>query len=192
VTADLAARVHQALSERLSADSLAHSERTAETAVELAERYGVDPESARLAGLAHDWERDADGESLLSAAAALDLVVSEADRAVPYLLHSRVGAVELAAAFPELGDDVLHAVASHTCGGREMSDLAKVVYVADMIEECRDFPGVAELREAVDEVDLDELFARAYARSMLHLVGRRRFLHPVSVETWNAHAAGRP
>ena len=46
--------------------------------------------------------------------------------------------------------EILHAIEVHTVGDAAMSDLAKVLYVADYIEEGRDFPGVIEARAIAD------------------------------------------
>ena len=36
---------------------------------------------------------------------------------------------------------------------------------------------------------LDELFRLAYTRSVIHLIERRRHIHPDTVAVWNAHVA---
>ena len=73
-----------------------------------------------------------------------------------------------------------------------MTDLDQVVYLADMIEPARDYRGVDELREAVGEVPLSELFALGYRASVMHLVRTRRRIHPETVAVWNSLVAGEP
>lgn len=178
-----------AVSSRLAPRHLEHSVRTAETAADLASRYGADVDDARLAGVLHDWSRDSSAEELLSAAARAGLTVTEADRMSPYLLHGPVAVSELREVMPDLSPDVLAAVGSHTFGAAEMSDLERILYVADMIEPARDFAGVDELREAAREEGLDELFRRAYRHTVMHLVECSRPIHPRTVEVWNAAVA---
>jgi predicted HD superfamily hydrolase involved in NAD metabolism len=167
----------QAVAARLGEESLAHSRRVSETAAELAEAYGVDSRSARMAGLLHDWDRD-------RTAACID--VTEVDLARPYLLHARTGALGLERALPGLDRDILDAVARHTMGATEMSELDKIVFVADMVEPSRVYKGVDKLRSSVGRASLDELFEGAYAVSLKHLIRRRKRIHPKSVEVWNA------
>ncbi len=177
-----------ALAERLGPASLAHCERVAETAARLAGRFGLDEADARLAGLLHDWEREAEDEDLLAKARSYGILVSEVDEAVPYLLHADVAAREVAEVFPALGEDVVEAVGTHTVGSPTMGPLAKLVYVADMIEPARGFEGVEPLRRQAERAvrsGLDELFGRAYRHTLLHLVTAGRPIHPRSVETWN-------
>ena len=180
---------HAELAERLGAKALAHCEAVAETAGSLAETYGIYPARARLAGLLHDWAREMTAEELLSAADAHDFSLTDVDEAVPYLLHAKAGAEQVRAAFPELDADVSRAVELHTMGSASMSELDMIVYVADMIEPTRTFRGVEELRDAVGQVTLDELFVRAYARSVIRLVERRRRIHPETLEVWNTLVA---
>ena len=181
-----------ALAARLSPTALAHSRNVARTAAELAARYGVDTELARLSGLLHDWDREKPREELVSSAVDAGLEITPADAAVPYLLHARTGACALREAFPELPQAVVDAVAHHTVGSAEMSDLDKVVYVADMIEPGRAYEGVEELRAIAATCSLEELFVSAYQASVAYLVRSRKRIHPQTVAVWNALVAGDP
>lgn len=182
--------IAQRLRERLSPDAFGHSERVARTAERLAEIYGVDPAAAACAGLLHDWHRETDGAELLARAHALGVTVTPVDEAVPYLLHGPVAGAELAREMPALTGEIVAAIAAHTYGAAEMSPLAMIVYVADVIEPDREHDGVEDLRAAAGSVPLDELFARAYVASVEHLVRTRRHIHPMTVETWNRYVAG--
>jgi len=179
-----------ALAERLSDRSLSHCDRVADLAAEIAVVYDVDVEEAHLAGLLHDWSRDTSPDELLEMASEIGVTITAEDEILPYLLHAKVASAELGAQYPEIPVSVLHAVETHTCGADVMSSLDKAVYVADMIEPNRTFPGVQELRKAVGTCSLDELFRRAYTYSLLHLIERRRHIHPDTVSAWNSHVAG--
>jgi predicted HD superfamily hydrolase involved in NAD metabolism len=162
-------------------ESFAHAVRVANTAAAMAATYGVDAEEARLAGLLHDWARDIAGDELTCSAEARGFEVTDLDREVPYLLHARMGEALVRETFPSLPGAVARAVAAHTCGAEGMTDLDRLVYVADMIEPGRDFEGVDDLRHAAGNVPLVELFRRAYTRSVEHLIQTRRHIHPDTV-----------
>lgn len=179
-----------AVRSRLGERGAGHCLRVADTAGELAAQYGVDESSARLAGVLHDWDRECDRDDLLSAAREAGIDLTPADEAVPYLLHARTGAAGLARAFPGLDFDVLRAISLHTVGAAEMSDLDKVVYLADMIEPGREYRGVEKLRAAVGVESLDELFVMGYQQSVLHLLKSRKRIHPDTVAVWNSLVAG--
>jgi HD superfamily phosphohydrolase YqeK len=84
---------------------------------------------------------------------------------------------------------VLAAIAEHTFGSPVMGPLSMVVYVADVIEPDRGHPYVSELRESVGRMPLAQLFAEAYAASLAHLVAKRRPIHSVTLDVWNALVA---
>lgn len=182
--------VRNAVSARLTPRAFDHCDRVAETAAALASTYGLDVDSARLAGLLHDWDRELTGDELIARARRLDLEVTSADEEVPYLLHGPVAARELPAVFPDLSDGVLAAIAAHTYGTDPMPPLAMVVYIADVIEPGRQYSGVERLREDVGEATLGELFADAYAASLEHIIRRRRPIHPTTLAVWNRVVMG--
>lgn len=177
---------HSALAARLSASALAHCERTAATAATLAETYSADVELARLAGLLHDWDREVPKKDLVAHAERHGLEVSDVEHATPKLLHARTGAAAVRAQFPGLPEPVYSAVEKHTVGALDMSDLDRIVYLADMIEPGRAYPGVQALRDLVGRVSLGELFLQGYAVSIESLLQRRKRLHPATVEIWNS------
>ena len=181
--------MESALEERLGEEGFAHCQAVAETAALLASVYGVDAELARAAGLLHDWDRDVDAESLVRLAIEAGLEVTSVDRVVPYLLHARTGAADVRSAFPDIDEEVIRAIERHTVGHPEMSDLDKVVYIADMIAPGRHYPGVEDLRACAGSVSLGDLFGLCYQQSVGHLVKERKRLHPMTVEVWNALVA---
>ena len=178
-----------ALAMRLGSRSLAHAEAVAATAGELAERFGVDVEAARLAGLLHDWCKDTPAEELLFEARVRDIEITDVDRMRPYLLHGPVGAALLADRYPDLDAEIRRAVEIHTFGAATMTDLDRILYVADMIEPGRDYRGVDKLRAASCVETLPELLLLAYRRSVTHVIRARRPLHPRTLEVWNSLVA---
>lgn len=179
-SSELLPAARELLAARLSPRSLEHCERVAAQAVELALRFGVDAADAELAGLLHDYARDEGADGLLALAEDLSVPVTPFEVEHPYLIHARVGAALLRRELPGVGEAVLSAVELHTVGGLPMSDLDKVVYLADMIEPARTFPGVDTLRAACVTEPLAECFRLGYARSLRHVLEKGGPVHPVS------------
>ena len=171
----------------LSAGSFAHSQRTAASAKELAQRHGQDMELCSLAGLVHDVARDMNDAELLEAAASLNLAVGAVEQKRPYLLHAAVGAGILTDRFGIEDDRVARAVERHTFGASHMSEMEMIVFLADMIEPSRRFPGVEELR-AQAACDLRAAYTTGFQRQLLSLIEMGRFLHPRTIEAWNGIA----
>lgn len=179
----------EALTGHVSPDSADHCRAVAKAAEELARRHGVDPDHAWLAGLLHDWAREESSDELLARAARLGIEIIPIDHDVPYLLHAKVGRAELSFAMKDLSPAVLDAIERHTLGSPEMTDLDMCVYVADMIEPARRFEGVDALRQAVGTLSLFDLYASSYAASLAHLLAAGKYIHPASVQAWNAIVA---
>ncbi|MDI3299125.1 MAG: bis(5'-nucleosyl)-tetraphosphatase (symmetrical) YqeK [Bacillota bacterium] len=155
------------LRRRVSLPRYYHSLAVADTAFLLAERWGADPERARLAGILHDWARELPDEETAALARRYDLP----ERAGGFrtaLLHGPVAAAILR---EELGFDdeaVLEAIELHTVGRPGMSRLARVVWLADAVEPTREYPGVEELRRTACE-SLEEAMAAALRSSIRFL-----------------------
>lgn len=175
-------RARVLLRARLSEASYAHCELVAAASVKLAARVGVDPVEAELAGLLHDYAKDETDVELLTIAEELDVPVTSFEAAHPYLIHARVGAAMAQRDLPGLSEAVLSAISRHTVGGLPMSDLDRVVYLADMIEPARDFPGVEALRDACGRENLGECFRLGYGRSVRHVIEKGKPAHPISAE----------
>lgn len=179
-------RMKKILKNRVSAKRYEHSKRTSKTAEELALVYGVDERKARMAGLLHDWDKGLTLEEQRGRVKqyGLDidpLIITD----MPYLLHGPTAAAALGAEFPELGRDVLQAIARHTSGARNMSPLDMIVYTADLIEPGRDYRRVKAIRKAVGKVSLQELYFLAFKNCFEFLIGQNRMMHPGTVDVWN-------
>ena len=161
-----------------------HSLGVADTAVQLARRYGADEERAHLAGLLHDCAKPFSAADMIQAAECLGMIVDEVYRASPQLLHGAAGAYR---AREELGvqdEAVLHAICYHTIPDEEMGLLDRVVFVADMMEPNRNYPGVEALRQAAER-SLEEAYLLSLERTIVHVAERRLPLHPASVTAYN-------
>ncbi len=179
---------------RVSEKRLHHIMGVAQAAVMLAQSYGIDERKARLAGLLHDWDKGYDDEGIRRRIAELG-IVDELDPWVvehmPGVLHGPTAAAALARDFPEIPDDVIQAIDRHTTAAMDMDDLDKVVYVADAIEESRQYGRIDELRALVGTVSLDDLFFSTYEYWTTLLLEREKPLHPDTMAIWNAQAAQR-
>ena len=168
-----------------------HSLGVAQTAVELAEAYGVDTFIAAAAGLLHDWDKVLDDGELLARAAQYCIPVAGSPAAAVGLLHGPVAAFELPQIFPNLPYEVWQAVARHTIGAADMTPLDMVVFIADAIEPHRHGAYADELRAQVGEVSLAELFFQTFAQGLVYVISGGRYLYPTAVDIYNAYAARR-
>lgn len=175
------------LKNRVPSKRYEHSKRVAKTCEDLALIYGVDEGKARMAGLLHDWDK---GLTLGEQRARVDQFGLDIDPIIitdmPYLLHGPTAAAALGAEFPELGADVLQAIARHTSGAHNMTPLDMIVYTADLIEPGRDYKHVKAVRKAVGKVSLPELYFLAFKNIYMFLIGQNRMMHPMTGNVWNS------
>ena len=151
---------------------------------ELAERFGLDVEKAGLAGLLHDYAKKVSDEDFL---ALIDKYQLDPDLKNwgNNVWHGMVGIYKIQEDLGVKDADILRAIEIHTVGSSTMSELDKVVYVADYIEHNRDFPGVDKARELAKR-SLNQAVAYETARTVEHLAHKGIPIYPHTLETYNA------
>ncbi len=172
------------LEAKLSPRRVQHCLEVARVAREMAENYGIDPDKAYTTGLWHDYAKGMSGSELLNIASAKFLLEDEIENLVPDLLHAPVGAYLLET---ELGIDdpeILQAVKAHTLGAMEMTTLDKIIFLADMIEPGRDFPGLERL-QCLAGRDLDRAMLFGLDSTIRYCLEQGRILHPLTVSVRN-------
>lgn len=173
------------LKSRLKPRRYEHSLGVAETAVFLAERFQLDVEKARLAGLLHDCARQYPDEKLAEEARRRGIAIGQVEGAMPLLLHAGIGAELIKEEYGVEDEEISQAVRRHTVGGSDMAPLDKIIYFADMIEPGRSYPGVEELRRLSREASLDDMVLEGLSRSILFVTSRRLLLHPDTIAARN-------
>jgi predicted HD superfamily hydrolase involved in NAD metabolism len=148
--------------ERLPEPLRSHVERVLAEAEGLAARHNIDASRVRLAALGHDLMRLTPREELLRLAREGGIEPNEAERAEPLLLHGALAARMLSERFGIDNAEVLDAVRYHTTGRAGMSDVEKVVFLADKTEpdELAHYPEWREVRDLALN-DLDAAMLRA-------------------------------
>jgi predicted HD superfamily hydrolase involved in NAD metabolism len=162
----------------------AHSINVMKTSMEIAEKYGADPEKALLAGLLHDCARDISDEEILELCKKYDIITDEITREQPSLLHGQIGAFIARDSYGVTCGEVLEAIAYHTMGRSGMPILSKVVFVADFIEPARSYPGVEEIRKE-SQVSLEKAMLKGIDNTIGHLLDIGKVIHADTVKTRN-------
>ena len=122
-----------------------HTIGVARTADLLAQRHGIDPARARIAGLLHDLARLFPGDRLIAECEARRMPIDAFERAHPIVLHARLSAEIARESYAVDDPQILSAIRTHTLGASRMSPLDKVVFLADALEPGRDFTERAAL-----------------------------------------------
>lgn len=164
-----------------------HSISVGHCAETLAQVYGADMFSARVAGILHDWEKLLSDEDTLELAERFRIRVEAPYQKIVGLLHGPLAAKTLPTIYPWLSNEILSAIQKHTAGDRQMSKLDKILYVADLIEPLRpNFTAVEESRNVyLRGGSLDELYESAFCNVMMYVISLRRYLYPNSIALYN-------
>ena len=149
-------------------------------AVKMAAHWGENVENAARAGILHDITKALDGPLQLTLCAAYGKVLSDFSRKYPKTLHALTGSLVAERIFGE-NKAVVEAICNHTTGRANMSTLEKIIYVADYMEPCRDFPGVEKLR-ALAYSDLDAALKLGLEMTLQHLARQGNEVSPESRE----------
>ena len=166
--------------ELLNPNRVAHVLGCRDTAVELAKRWGADETDAARAGILHDITKALDGPLQLTLCNEYDILLSKFSQENPKTLHALTGSLVADQIFGENGA-VVEAIRYHTTGRPNMGLLEKILYIADYIEPCRNFPGVEELREAAFR-DIDQALLMGMEMTVAHVARQGQELAQTTVD----------
>lgn len=172
------------LKTRLTSQRLYHSICVAEQAKHLAEIFGGDAEKAYTAGLIHDIMRYEPPEKMLELIENDGQFLTESEKNITVTLHAIAGEVFLRKELGVTDKDILSAVRWHTTGKEDMSLLEKIIYVADLTSEDREYPDIIEVR-AMAEESLDKTCLRGLSFTIEDNAKKCRPIHIDTVKAFN-------
>ncbi|MFA6867505.1 MAG: nicotinate (nicotinamide) nucleotide adenylyltransferase [Clostridia bacterium] len=145
------------LKTQLSIRTYNHCVRTTMYGLKLAAKQKMSFEKVFLACLFHDCAKNTK--------VVMDGVPNQ-------VVHQFVGS-EIASKEYNINDEeILSAIRYHTTGKANMSQLEKLVFMADMLEDGRDYEGVEELRKAVDD-DFELGFVACITATLENLIVKK-------------------
>ncbi len=169
---------------RLTPQRLYHSICVAEKAKCLAEKYGADTEKAYTAGLIHDIMRYEPVEKMIELIESDGQTLTESEKAITVTLHAIAGEVYLRKNLNVTDEEILSAVRWHTTGKEDMSLFEKIIYVADLVSDDREYPDVKEVRELAEE-DLDKTCLRGLSFTIEDNARKHKLIHIDTVKAYN-------
>ena len=161
-----------------------HVKRVAKCAVELAKIYGVPVEKVEASAWLHDVAK------FFNLSVMVDLTRGKQSTAV---LHGFAGAEFVRQNYDLFGvddEEILDGIKYHTIGCENMSTLAKIIYLADAIEEKRSWEGVEKARELA-KTDLDEAIKFEIEEKLKYLLAKDSIIHPNVIKFRNSIIANK-
>ncbi len=182
-TNSLLQKIDQDIKVMLSEKRYIHSMGVMKKAEQLAKKYGVNVDKARLVGLAHDIAKEMTKGEILKYVTEHHIILDEYEAENLGLLHGKIGASFCKERYG-FSEDMQKAIEYHTIGMPEMDDLAKIILIADKTEEGRkhiDFAKVAEK----EEEGINALLLYVLDCSIIHIIEKGKTMHPTTVITRN-------
>ena len=167
-----------------------HSVRVYMTALKMAEHYHANVNKVAIASLIHDCGRQIPKEDSVAKAKELGIPVDPVEETQPILLHAKLGVYYAIHKYGVSPDDreVLDAIRYHSTGTVDMTQTAKIVFLADLIEPGRNFEGVEAIRDASFQ-DLDRGMLLSYDNTIRYLLEDGLLIHPDAIAGYNQLAA---
>jgi len=179
-------QIRKKIKKRMHPERYEHTLGVMYTAASLAMRYDEDIEKAMLAGLLHDCAKTEKypPAELLALCRKYAIPVSESEEINPGLLHAKAGAFLAAKKYGVTDPEILDAIACHTTGKPAMSQLDKIIYIADFIEpgrnEADNLPRVRRLAF----VNLDKCLLGILEDSLDYLKKKGNIIDPITAKTY--------
>lgn len=182
-------RINEDIKKELSEKRYNHSVGVMNKTMELARIYGVSVNKAKLVGLAHDIGKEISKEDKIKYMEDNGLEIDEIERVNVGLLHAKIGA-DICKKRYGFTQDMQNAIKYHTVANENMDLLAKILFVADKIEDNRNYKdekkmqNLMEMRELAKE-NLDKTVLYEIDASMEYTLQKKELIHLDSIRTRN-------
>ena len=182
-TADIR-KIRRKMEKVLDPKRFEHTLGVAYTASALAMCYDVDINKAQTAGLLHDCAKCMSNEKKLSICEKHHIPVNEVERKNPFLLHAKVGSYVAMKQFNIHDQDIINAILNHTTGRPGMSQLEKIIYIADYIDPGRkQAPNLTKVRRLAFQ-DLDQALLQVLGDTLHYLESINSPIDPMTQKTY--------
>lgn len=176
-------RALEIVQKQLKEERYLHTVGVVSTAIQLAKSYGIDEKKAELAAIFHDYAKYRPKEEMRSIIIN-EKMPSDLLEFHHELWHAPVGAYLVKTEVGIEDEEILLAIRSHTTGRPGMTDLEKVIFLADYIEPGRKFPGVEEAR-ALANKDLNQALIFSLKNTIHFLMSKNQPIYPETFQTYN-------
>ena len=186
---ELLNKIDNDLKKVLSEKRYNHSLGVMKKAEELAKIYKIDVNKAKLVGLAHDIGKELSKEEMLEYARKNNIEVDSVEEVNVGLLHAKIGA-DICKKKYGFSQDMQNAIKYHTVGNENMDLLAKIIYVADKIEDGRTYNSEEKMKELqvvrdLATKDINKALVCEIDRTITYTIQKNKLIHPDSILTRN-------
>ncbi len=184
------------ISKHISGKRLLHTLAVENEIKRLGEIFGFNEKGIlllRVSALLHDITKEIPTKGQIELCKSRGIRYTENDLKSPKLFHSLTGAYLSRELYPEfVNTTVFNAIRYHTSGRPNMNIYEKLLYLADYIEETRDFDDCIALREyfysapEITKEHLDKTLLLSYDMTIKNLIDEGKTIHPTTISARNA------
>ncbi len=154
---------------------LAHIYGVAEMAEFLANRYGIDPDMAAIAGLMHDYSKYDNFDELKDLLTKED---QEECEKYPFLYHAYLSAIFFKKLISD-NEDIYNAIRYHVFGRPNMNMLEAIIMISDFTEKNRTYDDCIKCRKIlVEDNDIDLAIYESLLATKRHCLNEGNTIHP--------------
>lgn len=177
--------IKEKLSKMLPDRRMKHSLNVADCAMKLCDIYKCDKEKIYIAAILHDCAKYLNLDEVEYYVSKYNVELDEFEKYNLALSHSVIGSYIAKYEFKVDDEEIINAIKYHTTGKENMSLIEKIIYIADMIEEDRDFPKVEVLRNLTFSGKLDEALLMSFDNTIKFVIDNNQLIHPRTVSARN-------
>ena len=168
-------RVFEFVKKTLPKKRLIHTAEVTVSALTKVKELGLDKDDVITACILHDCAKYIDYKSVKG---------FKLPEGVPSpVVHAFLGAYIAENHLKISNEEVIDAIRYHTSGKANMSKLAKLLFVADMVEINRSYEGAEQLRELF-EVDFEKCFIECLKEEMVHLINKKQYIYSETISAY--------
>ncbi len=155
--------------ENLPEKRVIHTANVVVSALKKVKELGLDSEKVRITATLHDCAKYMDYTKIQG--------FSLPDGVPAPVVHAFLGAFVAENTLGIDDQEILDAIRYHTSGKAEMTTLSKLIFVADMVEEGRDYEGVDKLRALYEKEDFESCFIECLKEEFIHLINKKQYIY---------------
>lgn len=159
----------------LSSKRLLHTLNVAIYAARLARIHGADVDKALIAGVLHDCAKELPIELQHQYAVERSGDMFNHEK----LYHSPAGALVAEKRYRIKDEEILNAILYHTTGHSGMTDVEKIIFLADKLEPARTYIDLKDMRQAALE-DINKAMQMVTKEVYEKFVSRNQTIHPLT------------
>lgn len=173
-------QIKKGLKKYLSEFRYEHSILVAEEARKIAKHYNQNEEKAYIAGLVHDIAKEFSDEENEKWIKKYNLTGDIYSEEYKNVIHSFIGALVIKEWY-EMEEEICNAVRNHTIGNISMTELDKIIFVADKIARRVSNPIIEEERKLAYQ-DINKALELCLKVQEQKLQEKGKKMHPISLE----------